>query len=189
MKTLARLCVLLLLIVSACSPVKQVLKNPRYFQEVADSVVKRGYCINDTVLRLDTIVESYLVDSPTYIHDTLYSVGLASVLHFDTVFSNGTKVSIKNGKISVDCPQVKGERFTVKSEAVVRDKRLEIILDKEITTWKQYADSLKQVVKERDLKIQEIQHNITFANWKFYLLIIILVCYFCFKIARTFRII
>jgi len=189
MKTLARLCVLVLLILSACSPVQRVLKNPRYFQEVADSVVKRGYCINDTVIVYDTLVEEFLVDSPSFIYDTVYSRSLATILYFDTILPNGTKVKIRQGILSVDCPQVKGKRVSIKTEAVVRDKRLEIILDKEITTWKHYSDSLKQVVKERDLKIREVQHDLAVANWKFYLLIAIWIGYTLFKLLKAFRII
>lgn len=189
MKKLARLCVLLLFILSACSPVKQVLKNPAYFKEVADSVVKRGYCINDTVFTIDTIVKEFIVDSPTYIHDTVYSRSLAAVHHFDTVLSNGTKVKIQEGKISVDCPQVKGQKIYIKQESVVRDRRLEKILDAEITTYKHFSDSLKQVVKERDLQIKEIEHRLTVSEWRFWVLIGLILGVFIYRTLRIFRII
>lgn len=189
MKLLARLCVLLFVVMAACSPVKQVLKNPVYFKEVADSVVKRGYCINDTVVVHDTLVEEYLVDDPTYIHDTVYSTGLKSVLHFDTVLSNGTKVKIHKGTISVDCPQVKGERVYIKTEAVVRDKRLEQILDAELSSYKKYSDSLKQVVKARDLQIQEVEHRLSVSEWKLWILIGLVIGIVTYKTLRLFRII
>lgn len=189
MKLLARLCVLLFVVMAACSPVKQVLKNPVYFKEVADSVVKRGYCINDTVVVHDTLVEEYFVDKPTFIYDTLYSTGLKSILHFDTVLSNGTKIKIHQGTLSVECPQVKGERIYIKSESVVRDKRLENILDKEITNYKRFSDSLKQVVKERDLQIQQIEHRLTVSEWKFWLLIGLAIGIIGFRTLRFFRII
>lgn len=189
MKNLARLCVLILLILSACSPVKQVLKNPRYFKEVADSVVKRGYCINDTVVKHDTLREMFVIDSPTYIHDTISYAGIVSVLYFDTVFSNGTKVKIQNGKIIVDCPQTKGEKITVKTTSIVRDRRLEALLDKEITSCKSYSDSLKQVVKERDLQIKEIKQKLSLAEFKFWFLIGILLGFAGYKLIKAFRII
>ena len=189
MKLLARLCVLLLVVMAACSPVKQVLKNPVYFKEVADGVVKRGYCINDTVFIHDTLVEEYVVDNPTFIHDTVYSTGLKSVLHFDTVFSNGTKVKIHKGTIAVDCPQVKGERVYIKTESVVRDRKLEKILDAEITSYKHFSDSLKQVVKERDLQIQQIEHRLTVSEWRFWLLIGLVLGIITYRTLRLFRII
>lgn len=189
MKLLARLCVLLFFVMAACSPVKQVLKNPRYFKEVADTVVKRGYCINDTVFVHDTLVEEFLVDNPTFIHDTLYSIGLKSVLHFDTVLTNGTKVKIHKGTISVDCPQVKGERIYIKSEAVVRDKRLEKILDAEITSYKIFSDSLKQVVKARDIQIEKIEHRLAVSEIKFWVLVTLLLSVLIYRTLRLFRII
>ena len=174
---------------AACSPVKQVLKNPAYFKEVADSVVKRGYCINDTFFVHDTLVEEYIVDKPAYIHDTLYSTGLKSVLHFDTVLTNGTKVKIHKGQITVDCPQIKGERIHIKTESVVRDRRLEKILDAEITSYKHFSDSLKQVVKERDLQIQQIEHRLTVSEWRFWLLIALVLGIITYRTLRLFRII
>ena len=189
MKTLARLCMLVFILISGCSPVRQVLKNPRYFQEVADSVVKRGYCINDTVLVLDTIVEEQVVDEPGYIQYTLRVAGLASVLHFDTMLSNGTKVTIHQGQLSVACPQVQQKTVYIKKEAVVRDRRLEDILNKEIKFWSAHSDSLQQVIKKRDLQIEEVELRLTIATAKFYTLLALLLGVIGVKLLRTFKII
>lgn len=57
---------LALLILSSCNPVKQVLKKPAYFNVIKDSVLKGGYCVNDT---------SYFYITDTLeVTDTLYEV-------------------------------------------------------------------------------------------------------------------
>ena len=33
----------------SCNPVKRVLKNDKKFEIIAKEVIKRGYCVNDTV--------------------------------------------------------------------------------------------------------------------------------------------
>ncbi len=188
MKTLIRLCLLVIILISACSPVKQVLKNQRYFQEVADSVVKRGYCINDTVLVHDTMVEERTVDRPTYIHDTVRANGLVSVLHFDTTLSNGTQVTIHQGTIAVSCPQVKQKTVYIKKEAVVRDRKLEQLLYAEIQLCTSNSDSLKQVIKDRDAQIEKVQLRLDVQTTKLYALLILLIAFIGIKIVRFFRI-
>lgn len=58
---------LVLLILSSCNPVKQVLNNPERFAIVKDTVLARGYCVNDTsfiyitdtIEIVDTLIEIY----------------------------------------------------------------------------------------------------------------------------------
>ena len=57
---------LALLILSSCNPVKQVLKKPAYFNVIKDSVLKGGYCVNDTSF-------VYVTDT-LEVTDTLYEV-------------------------------------------------------------------------------------------------------------------
>ena len=70
--------ILLLILLVSCNPVKQVLRDPEKFNEVAAEVIRQGYCANDTLLivKSDTIV---MVDSlievisdTTIINDTAY---------------------------------------------------------------------------------------------------------------------
>jgi hypothetical protein len=68
--------VLILLVLVSCNPVRQVLKDPVKFEAVADEMIKRGYCLNDT----------------TYIHstDTLEITDTLTIVYVDTAFVNDT---------------------------------------------------------------------------------------------------
>jgi hypothetical protein len=68
--------VLILLIFVSCNPVRQVLKDPVKFEAVADEMIKRGYCLNDT----------------TYIYstDTLEITDTLTMVYVDTAVVNDT---------------------------------------------------------------------------------------------------
>src|SRR5689334_21923535 len=65
----------------ACNPVKKVLNNPNHFEKVAKEVVRRGYCINDTITH-DTLTTTIVKDS--LIHDTLKVTPSSNFLSIDT---------------------------------------------------------------------------------------------------------
>jgi hypothetical protein len=82
--------VLILLIFVSCNPVKLVLKDPVKFEAVADEMIKRGYCLNDTIyqhssdtLEVHDTTTMVLVDT-TVINDTTYL--------WETKFQTITKV-------------------------------------------------------------------------------------------------
>lgn len=72
--------VLLLLIFISCNPVKQVLKNQDKFNEVAEEVIRRGYCANDTIyttksdtiIKVDTLVTTDTVTDVLIYNDSVF---------------------------------------------------------------------------------------------------------------------
>lgn len=81
---------LILLLFAGCNPVRQVLKDPVKFEAVADEMIKRGYCLNDTIyqhssdtLEVHDTTTMVLVDT-TVINDTTYL--------WETKFQTITKV-------------------------------------------------------------------------------------------------
>ena len=73
----------LLIALSSCNPVKQVLNNPVRFEILKDEVIKRGYCTNDTlfVFKSDT----------TEVHDTTTLVFVDTTTVRDSVYFWETK--------------------------------------------------------------------------------------------------
>ena len=63
---------LLLLLLLACNPVKKVLKDREMFEQVAQEVVKAGYCANDTTII--TKSDTTIVHDTTYETDTVIDV-------------------------------------------------------------------------------------------------------------------
>jgi hypothetical protein len=121
--------VLILLIFVSCNPVKLVLKDPVKFEVVADEMIKRGYCLNDTVyqhssdtLEIHDTTTMVLVDT-TVINDTTYL--------WETKFQTITKVRTIRDSIKavvIDSAQVMVLRkqlaaANVLKEAAVKDMK------------------------------------------------------------------
>jgi hypothetical protein len=152
--------ILLVITISfSCNSVKRVLTNDKKFNIVAKEVVKRGYCINDTVIvdvvKIDTIIQN------NYITDTI------SITTKDTVLPSGTSISVKNDKVYVKCPPTKNIVQTVTKNNYIRDVKLESILKTEIT---QKTDSIKEL--KIDIKNKKV--TITKERAKFYILLSII---------------
>jgi len=114
--------VLILLVFVSCNPVRQVLKDPVKFEAVADEMIKRGYCLNDT---------SYIYKTDTLeITDTLTMVYVDTAVVNDTTFFWETKFetitktrtirdSIKS--VVIDSAQIKVLRKQLAAANVLKD--------------------------------------------------------------------
>lgn len=114
-----------LLILSSCNPVKQVLKKPAYFNVIKDSVLKGGYCVNDT---------SFLYITDTLeVTDTLYEVMTDTLVINDSVYFWDVKYrTITNTRIIKD---------SIKS--VVIDSSMASVLRKELWLEKEKSKENK----------------------------------------------
>ena len=104
---------LVLLILSSCNPVKQVLNSPARFEVVKDEVIKRGYCLNDTSF--------IFITDTTEVHDTTTMVYVDTATIRDSVYFWETKFQTITKKVTI--------RDSVKS--VIVDSALVQVLRKE----------------------------------------------------------
>jgi len=74
---------LIVMVLIGCNPVRFVLRDSSSFQKVADEVIKRGYCLNDTtyVYKTDTLE----------VHDTTTMVYVDTAVINDTTYFWETK--------------------------------------------------------------------------------------------------
>lgn len=144
---------IVLFIIQACNPVKQVLKNKSKFDIVAEEVIRRGYCVNDTVV--ETVVDT-LYQSDSSIVNTI-----SAYKEIDTIFTDGSTLRIDSaGNLSFGCP-VKIQYKTITKTETVRDRSLETILKRDI----ELADSTNSYLK---LSIQEKENTIKAVENKLY---------------------
>lgn len=164
--------ILLFLLMGSCNPVKVVLNNNQKFEKVAKEVVKRGYCINDTVIvdvvKIDTLIQN------NYITDTI------SITTKDTVLASGTSISVKNDKVYVKCPPNKSIIQTLTKNNYIRDVKLESILKTEVSQKTDSINNLKVTVKEKNVII-------TKEKIKFYILLTVMVLSVILYIAKQFK--
>lgn len=109
----------LLILLSSCNPVKQVLNTPERFAIVKDTVLARGYCVNDT---------SFLYITDTLeVTDTLYEVMTDTLVINDSVYFWDVKYrTITNTRIIKD-----SIKSVVIDSAMVGVLRKELWLEKE----------------------------------------------------------
>ena len=99
----------LLLILTACNPVKKVLQDREKFNEVAKEVIRQGLCANDTtfVTKSDTLVTTDTVNNiyidTEYRNDTVYQTKIQTKLISKKVYIRDTfsHVIVDNARINV----------------------------------------------------------------------------------------
>lgn len=115
---------LVLLILSSCNPIKKVLNDPAKFAIVKDTVLARGYCVNDT---------SFVYISDTLeVTDTLYEVMTDTLVINDSLVFWDTKYKtiFKTRTIRDSIKSV------VVDSAQVQVLRKELAVAKEDKKWK-----------------------------------------------------
>ena len=169
-----------LVLLYSCNPVKRVLNNNKNFEIVAKEVVKRGYCINDTVIidssKIDTVYkENYIVDT----------FKISKEFNIDTVLNSGARVTIIDGVLSVKCPSSKVITKTVNKTGYIRDLKLENILKNESNLKTDSINQLKLSIKDQNITIKELKSKIVKEKAKFWILIssliLLLVIYLLLK--------
>lgn len=116
---------LALLILSSCNPVKQVLNNPSKFAIIKDTVLSRGYCVNDT---------SFLYITDTLeVTDTLYEVITDTLVINDSLVFWDVKYKTIQRTITI--------RDSIKS--VVIDSSMASVLRKELWLEKEKSKENK----------------------------------------------
>jgi hypothetical protein len=115
---------LVLLILSSCNPVRKVLNDPAKFAIVKDTVLARGYCVNDT---------SFVYISDTLeVTDTLYEVMTDTLVINDSLVFWDVKFKTIQRTIRI--------RDSIKSviidSAQVQVLRKELAIAKEDKKWK-----------------------------------------------------
>jgi hypothetical protein len=111
----------LILWLLSCNPVKQVLRDQNKLDQVAKVVVAGGYCANDTtyivksdttiqvdtLVRIDTLTDTYVLNDTTYITKWKTRDILKSVIIHDTIKS----VVVDNSRLNLIQADLTAERI------------------------------------------------------------------------------
>lgn len=157
MRTLILICTLTML---ACNPVKRVMQDQQKFDKVAEEVIRRGYCVNDTVT-VETIKDS-IVYEVSIIEDTI-KVPCAD---FDTTIGNdGTKIQISSGVLSYS-HKCKETIRTKKITNNIRDKSLENILKNDIAKRDSAISIYMGLYEKTQLEVKTLTAEKRALRWK-----------------------
>lgn len=154
------LSVILVISLIGCDPVKRVLKDETKFDLVAEEMVRRGYCINDTVvitkikdsiIRKDSIIQK-LVDVPCKDFDTVIGKSRIKVSSRVLTFTSADSIVIRKETIT----------------NTVRDRKLEDILKKDVSARDKQIDSLKSTVRNSQIENKDLKADLRWLQFKFW---------------------
>ena len=122
---------------NACNPIKRILKDPEKTQAMADTIIKRGYCVNDTTMSVT--IDTVIINSIIYATDTFE---LEDSCTIDTILPSGTRITIIDNQLIVKEKQkVVVKTITNTVNNYIRDRSLENLLTKDVALTR---DSLAQ---------------------------------------------
>jgi hypothetical protein len=147
-----------LLLSAACSPVKRVLANPEYFEQVARVVVKQGYCINDTTLesvsRTDTVFQEVIVSDSVLVR-------VPVDCEIDTLTGSGFRVTIRHGTLHVSHAGKRKEvTRTLTHTSFIRDRKLEELLKQDIVELQTSLDSVSKVLTDTKAQLESTSRQL-----------------------------
>lgn len=131
-----------ILLLISCNPVKKVIGDKEKFDEVAKEVIRRGYCVNDTV-----VVEK-IKDSIVYKDSVIERIKNIPCKDFDTTIRRAT-ISVRSGVLTYSAKDSLVYRVRIITNNI-RDKSRENILSRDIAN----RDS---IITARDMSVRGLQ--------------------------------
>lgn len=155
---------LLILLFIGCNPVKQVMSDKEKFDQVAEEVIRRGYCVNDTV-----VIEK-IKDSIVYRDSIVEVIKRVPCLDFDTTIRRA-RIRVSSGVLTYTAQDSIIYRVRTITNNI-RDLSRENILAKDVAERDGTITSLRSQVKEKEELNKSIRKDLRNANIKFWLVII-----------------
>ena len=167
------------LLLLGCNPVKQVLKDKTKFDLVAKEVVRRGYCVNDTI-----VIEK-IKDSVVYKDSIIERVNNVPCKDFDTTIGRA-RIKVSSGVLT----------YTAKDSVIlrvrtitnnIRDKKLEEILKGDISNRDSIILDYRKSVLDLQTANKDVKSDLAWMTAKFWMLFVTaLIIIFRRQIAKFF---
>jgi hypothetical protein len=157
-----RLLICLILLIG-CNPVKQILNDQKRFDKIAEEVVKRGYCINDTIT-VETTKDSVVYKDS--IIERKFNVPCGD---FERNLPDGTLIRISSGVLTYKhtCKEKQITRTITKTNNI-RDRALENILKGDITKRDTAIAAYIKLLNDSQIANRELKkenRNLTLKFW------------------------
>lgn len=149
--------IIIILFVS-CSPVKQVLRDSEKFNKVAEEVVRRGYCVNDTTVIVET------KDSIVYNESIIEIIERIPCADFDTTIGRA-RIKVSSGVLTYTAK----DSIVYKKQTItntVRDRAYEKILEKDITKLDSMLINRNVLVHDLRNANKELKSELRWWKWR-----------------------
>lgn len=160
---------LIIFLLAACNPVKRVLKDQEKFDQVAEEVIRRGYCVNDTLVITET------KDSIVYKDSIVERVEKVPCKDFDTTIGRA-RIKVSSGVLTYTYKDSIVYR-TKKVKETVRDRSLEGILKADISKLQDSLKAYQLQSKECALELKAEKREARNDRVKYWLIIVMLVIF------------
>jgi len=175
--------VLLVLVVYSCNPVQQIFKDPAKMNEVAEEMIRRGYCSNDTTI-INKVTDTVFVKNEDFVDTVLIENG---VCNFDTVLSTGTRVKFENGFLYVKEKRATKTRVITNTvDHYITDRAKEDLLNQDIQCYKDTVNTLRGSITS----LKEVNESLLakLSKYKMYIigLIALIILSFVWRVIRKF---
>lgn len=150
-----------------CDPVKRVLRDETKFDEVAEEMTRRGYCVNEVK------VVTQIKDSIVYKDSIVEKLVNIPCADFDTTIGRA-RIKVSSGVLTYTA----ADSVVIRKETItntVRDRKLEDILKKDISSRDQQIESLKLSVRSSQTENKELKADLRWSKIKFWLLVALVV--------------
>lgn len=172
-------------ILYSCNPVRRVLKDPVKFNEVANEVVRRGYCTNDTTIITQVTDTVIIINDEQNLDTIILGQGICD---FDTVLKSGTRIKFDQGILLIKEKTITKTRvITNQLNNYIRDTKFEEILKVDIVQYKDTISQLGGLII--GYKEQIIYMDNKLDKMRGYLILIcsLIVGIFVIRIVKTFK--
>lgn len=169
----------LLIFVLGCNPVKQVLKDQEKFDQVAEEVIRRGKCINDTTVITQT------KDSIVYKDSIIEHITSIPCKDFDTTIGRA-RIRVSSGVLTYSAKDsIVYQTKTITN--TVRDRALENILRADISNRDSIISSRTVQISDLQNEKKGLQADLRWWKFKFYMIVTGIVAWFAFRIWIRFQ--
>lgn len=144
------------MVLFSCNPVKVVLRDEAMFNQVAEMVIRRGLCINDTTVITETR------DSIVYKDSIIERISSIPCKDFDTTVGRA-RITVSSGVLTYSTKDSVVYKYKTKTN-IVRDRALEGILRRDLLTKDSIIYALKTQVEDEKKKNKELSWSLT--GWK-----------------------
>jgi hypothetical protein len=161
-----------------------VLKDPVKFNQVANEVVRRGYCTNDTTI-ITQVTDTVIIKDEQNLDTIILGQGICD---FDTVLKSGTRIKFDQGILLIKEKTITKTRVITKQlDNYIRDTKFEEILKVDIVQYKDTISELGGLIIGYKEQIIYIDNKLD--KMRGYLIIIcsVIVGIFVIRIVKTFK--
>lgn len=173
-----------LVVLFSCNPVKRVLNDPVKLNEVANELIRRGYCANDTTI-IKSVTDTVFINDTENLDTLIFEQG---VCNFDTILKSGTWIKFDNGILLIrEKKQIKTRIITKQIDNFIRDTKYESLLKQDISVYQDSIIEFKAIITVKNDQIIKLDDKLDTIRWYLTIVITTIVGVFVWRLYKKLK--